>query len=57
MSTVLESEDLETILHAVILAHTRVTQLGAKRVSSFVRIDQRLDKARTMRDKVLAVTK
>ncbi len=55
MSTVMESENLETILAAVGLAHEAVRDLGAKRVSSLVRIDERLDKPRKMRDKVRAV--
>jgi uncharacterized protein (TIGR00106 family) len=56
MSTVLESEKLETVLQAVIVAHRAVRALGARRVSSLLRIDERLDKPRVMRDKVRAVT-
>ena len=55
MATVLEAEDLSTILSAVELAHLTLRSMGAKRISSMLRIDQRLDKARTMADKVRAV--
>jgi len=56
MSTILEAEEIETVLQAVIVAHEAVKALGAQRVSSTLRIDERLDKPRVMRDKVLAVS-
>jgi uncharacterized protein (TIGR00106 family) len=56
MSTILEAEKIETVLQAVIIAHEAVKALGAQRVSSTLRIDERLDKPRVMRDKVLAVS-
>ncbi len=55
MSTVLESPELSKILEAVEASHTAVRKLGAKRISSMLRIDQRLDKPRTMADKVASV--
>lgn len=55
MSTVLEAEKIETILRAVTAAHRAVRALGARRVSSLLRIDQRLDKPRSMEDKVRAI--
>jgi uncharacterized protein (TIGR00106 family) len=55
MATVLEAEDLTTILRAVEVAHVTVKSMGAKRISSMLRVDQRLDKPRTMGDKVRAV--
>ena len=56
MSTVLEAEKIETILRAVTVAHRAVRALGARRVSSFLRIDDRQDKQRNMQDKVRVVT-
>jgi len=55
MATVLEAEDLSTILRAVEVAHMTLRSMGAKRISSMLRVDQRLDKPRTMIDKVRAV--
>ena len=55
MGTVLAAEGLEPILEAVRRAHEAVAALGAKRVSSTLRIDDRRDKPRTMWDKVEAV--
>ncbi|HLE64802.1 MAG TPA: MTH1187 family thiamine-binding protein [Candidatus Bathyarchaeia archaeon] len=56
MATVLEAQDLKTILKAVEQGHRAVRSLGAKRISSTLRIDERLDKARTMSDKVRKVS-
>ena len=55
MSTILEAEDIQTILEAVKVAHVAVKEMGARRISSLLRIDQRLDKRRTMQDKVWSV--
>jgi uncharacterized protein YqgV (UPF0045/DUF77 family) len=51
MSSVLEAENIGTILEAVEVSHRTLRSMGAKRISSFLRIDQRLDKRRTMSDK------
>lgn len=55
MSTVLEAENISIILRAVKVSHEALRALGAKRISSSLRIDQRLDKRRTMTDKIHAV--
>ncbi len=55
MATVLESTDLRKILKAVEVSHETLQRLGSKRISSMLRIDQRLDKPRSMRDKVRSV--
>ncbi|OLD03900.1 MAG: hypothetical protein AUJ07_05225 [Crenarchaeota archaeon 13_1_40CM_3_53_5] len=55
MATVLESPELTKILQAVEVSHAAVRRLGAKRISSTLRIDQRLDKPRTMVDKVTSL--
>ncbi len=56
MATVLESSDLATILKAVEVSHAALRKLGSKRISSILRIDERLDKPRSMREKVRKVT-
>ena len=52
MSTILEAQDMSTILDAVRVAHHTLRSMGAKRISSMLRIDERLDKPRTMEDKI-----
>ncbi len=56
MGTVLESTDIGKILRAVEASHETLRKLGSKRISSILRIDERLDKPRSMRDKVRRVT-
>jgi len=56
MATILESEDIHTILSAVEASHKALRSMGAKRISSMLRIDERLDKPRTMSDKTKRVT-
>ena len=55
MGTVFGADDLGPIFEAVRRAHEAVVALGAKRVSSTLKIDDRRDKLRTMQDKVKAV--
>lgn len=55
MSTVMESRDVRTILKAVEASHSALRKIGAKRISSTLRIDERLDKPRTMTDKTKSV--
>ena len=51
MSSVLEAEKIGTILQAVEASHRALRSLGVKRISSSLRIDERLDKPRRMSDK------
>lgn len=51
MSSVLEAENIDTILEAVQVSHRALRSMGAKRISSSLRIDERLDKPRVMSDK------
>ncbi len=51
MSSVLEAETIGTILEAVEVSHRILRSMGAKRISSSLRIDERLDKRRKMSDK------
>ena len=55
MGTVLEASSLETIFEAVKAAHEAVIAKGVLRVESNLRIDDRRDKSRTIKDKVKAV--
>ncbi len=51
MSSVLEAENIGIILEAVEASHRALRTMGAKRISSSLRIDERLDKRRMMSDK------
>ena len=55
MSTVVEADDLGTILRAVEKAHAALRRLGARRIAILVRIDHRLDKAETVEYKIARV--
>ncbi len=55
MATILEARDVHTILKAVEASHSMLQSMGAKRISSSLRIDERLDKPRTMKDKTESV--
>ena len=57
MGTVMEADSLETIFEAVKAAHEALSANGILRVVSTLRIDDRRDKPRTMKDKVAAVKK
>jgi len=55
MATVLEAPDLKTILRAVEVSHEALRSMRVRRISSFLRVDERLDKRRTMKDKIVSV--
>jgi uncharacterized protein (TIGR00106 family) len=57
MGTILEASNLETIFEAAKVAHEAMIAKGILRVVSNLRIDDRRDKPRTMKDKVNAVKK
>lgn len=57
MGTVMEADRIETILEAVKIAHEVLVAKGILRVVSTLRIDDRRDKPRTMKDKVDSVKK
>src|SRR5712692_4404616 len=52
MATILEAKDVHTILKVVEASHSALRSMGAKRISSILHIDERLDKPRTMKDKI-----
>jgi uncharacterized protein (TIGR00106 family) len=55
MSTQIESDKLDDIFQAIYAAHNSAKSIGAKRVISIIRIDERLDKPNTLDDKVQSV--
>jgi uncharacterized protein (TIGR00106 family) len=55
MGTILEAGDLDQILEAFKRAHKAVRETGAKRIVAHLKVDDRLDKPRSMGDKVKAV--
>ena len=57
MGTNLAADNLDAIFEAVRKAHEAVAALGAKRMVSTLRIDDRKDKRRCMKDKVDKIKK
>ena len=55
MATILEAQDVRIILKAVEASHEALRSMGVKRISSTLRLDERLDKPRTMSDKTASV--
>jgi uncharacterized protein (TIGR00106 family) len=55
MSTQIESDSLDHILQAIQAAHDSAKSVGAKRVISTIRIDERLDKPNTLDKKIHSV--
>ena len=56
MGTLLESDDLEKIFTAIKTAHEAVFNTGAERVATSIKIDERRDEHKTIKDKVSSVT-
>ncbi|MEM1579030.1 MAG: MTH1187 family thiamine-binding protein [Archaeoglobaceae archaeon] len=55
MSTVLEANDVESIFRAVQRAREVVFEMGAKRVYTILRIDERRDKELSIETKISAL--
>ena len=55
MGTEIEANNIQDILKSIEVAHQAVKDLGAKRIVSTVRIDERLDKMETLEDRVNSV--
>jgi uncharacterized protein (TIGR00106 family) len=55
MSTQVESDNLDDIFQAIHAAHNSAKSVGAKRVISTIRIDERLDKPNILDEKVQSV--
>jgi uncharacterized protein (TIGR00106 family) len=56
MGTLLESDDLGKIFSAITAAHEAVFENGAERVATSIKIDERRDEERTIKDKISSVT-
>lgn len=56
MSTTLEAKDVESIFKAVQKAREVVFEMGAKRVYTILRIDERRDKELSIESKISAVS-
>ena len=56
MGTLLESNDLEKIFIAIKSAHEAVFSVGAERVVTNIKIDERRDLNRSIEDKIYSVT-
>ena len=55
MATVIETDDLNTLFNAVQKAHNAVLDLGAERVITELKIDDRRDKDATITSKINAL--
>ncbi|MDQ3947830.1 MAG: MTH1187 family thiamine-binding protein [Thermoproteota archaeon] len=55
MSTQVESDNIDNIFQAIHSAHDSAKSVGAKRVISTIRIDERLDKPNTLDEKIQSV--
>ena len=55
MGTLLESDDLGKIFSAITAAHEAVFKKGAERVATSIKIDERRDEERTIKDKISSV--
>ncbi len=56
MSTVIETEDLETLFHAVQAAHKAMVSTGAPRVITELKIDDRQDKVISAQSKLDSIS-
>lgn len=56
MSSIIEADSVDQILEVTKAAHERMFDVGAERVSTLLRIDDRRDKGREMEDKVDAIS-
>ena len=55
MATLVETDDLKTLFNAVEEAHNAVVDLGAERVITEIKIDDRRDKKVTIESKIKSV--
>ena len=57
MGSILESDDLDSILKIIEAIHKKLADMGCDRIISTIKIDDRLDKPSKMEDKVTSVMK
>nr|WP_048192732.1 MTH1187 family thiamine-binding protein [Methanobacterium sp. SMA-27] len=56
MGTLIESDNLDKIFVAINAAHEAVFNAGAERVATSIKIDERRDVNKTIKDKITSVT-
>ena len=56
MGTLIESDNLDKILVAINAAHEAVFNVGAERVATSIKIDERRDVNKTIKEKITSVT-
>lgn len=56
MGTVIEADNIDTVLEVTRRAHNAIVKTGASRIITQLKIDDRRDKSRKMEDKVAAVS-
>lgn len=57
MGTLIEADNIDSVLRAVKFARNAIFKQGVKRVELVLRIDERRDKPRTMREKLRSIQK
>ena len=57
LGTQIEAESIDMVFQAVKAAHLAAKSAGARRIISTIRIDERLDKTQTLRDKVDSINR
>ncbi|MCD6383890.1 MAG: MTH1187 family thiamine-binding protein [Thermoplasmata archaeon] len=55
MATIIEADTVEEIFDAALKAHRAVVEMGAKRIITYLKIDDRRDKKVKMEDKIESV--
>jgi uncharacterized protein (TIGR00106 family) len=56
MGTVVEADNIDTVLEVTRRAHNAIVKTGASRIITQLKIDDRRDKPRKMEDKVAAIS-
>jgi uncharacterized protein (TIGR00106 family) len=56
MGTLIESDSLDKVFVAIAAAHEAVFNAGAERVATSIKIDERRDVNKTIKDKITSVT-
>ncbi len=57
MGTQIETENLDDLFKAIKTAHEAVIEIGANRIATNIKIDDRRDAERSLEDKVVSVKK
>lgn len=57
MGTIMESDDSEKLFEAIKASHEAVFKVGAQRVATSIKIDERRDKEKSLEEKIISVKK